>query len=119
MTSVSPFPGSVPVRTSRGDHRTDGVERSCQKCTGSPEERALKKLVVKALWTEFPGHQSEKGLAEEACHFFRDKKGDPISPRTVRYWLREETLPSAVHLSALVIMQPAMFLGHWLGRGDK
>ncbi|WP_158966223.1 hypothetical protein [Chachezhania sediminis] len=95
------------------------MERSCQKCVGPAEEQALKKLVVKALWTEFPGHQSEKGLADEACHYFRDKKGDPISPRTVRYWLREETLPSAVHLSALVIMQPMMFMGHWLGRGDR
>ena len=58
---------------------------------------------------------SEDALADAAAPYFRNKRGEPISPRTVKYWLRGDTLPSALHLSTLVMMQPKLFLGFWLG----
>ncbi|WP_428924979.1 hypothetical protein [Marinibacterium sp. SX1] len=95
------------------------MEKSFRKSALPSEEQPLKDLVIKALWAEFSGHDSEQGLAEEARLYFRDKKGEPISARTIRYWLRGDTLPSALHLSALITMQPGLFLGHLLGRRDS
>ncbi len=81
------------------------------------ERRALADVVIRALWESFPEAASEDELAELARPYFRNARtGEPISERTIKYWLRGETLPSALHLSALVMMQPRLFLGHWLGR---
>ena len=74
-------------------------------------------MVVKALWKSFPEAHSEESIAEAAAPYFRNRRGDPISPRTIKYWLRGETLPSAVHLSTLVMMQPKMFMAFWLTGG--
>jgi len=82
---------------------------------GITENEMLSKLVIKALWQAFPQASSEEAIAEAASPYFRNKNGEHISPRTIRYWLRGETLPSAVHLSALVMMQPKVFLSAWLG----
>lgn len=77
---------------------------------------ALSAVVIKALWASFPEEHSEDAVAEAATPYFRNKEGDPISKRTIKYWLRGDTLPSALHLSTLVMMQPKMFIGFWFGR---
>ena len=82
------------------------------------EQSALSDLVVRALWLSFPNEGSEDAIAVAATPYFRNKMGEPISQRTIRYWLRGETLPSALHLVALVRMQPRLFLAHWLGVGS-
>ena len=79
------------------------------------EQDVLNKLVIDALWKSFPEEYSEEGIAEAARPYFRNKNGEPISARTIRYWLSGATLPSALHLAALVRMQPKLFLTHWLG----
>lgn len=79
------------------------------------EADVLSDMVVKALWASFPEEHSEDGLSAAATPYFRNRKGEPISQRTIKYWLRKETLPSALHLSTLVMMQPKIFLGFWLG----
>lgn len=80
------------------------------------EHEVLADLVIRALWKSFPECSSEEEITEAARPYFRNKYGDPISGRTIKYWLRGETLPSALHIAALVGMQPTLFLGHWLGR---
>jgi hypothetical protein len=83
------------------------------------EHDVIADLVIRALWKSFPECHSESEIADAAAPYFRDKRGDPINPRTIRYWLRGETLPSALHLAALIKMQPGLFLSRWLGRGGE
>lgn len=82
------------------------------------QDEVLAEIVEKALWKSFPEEHSEEGIAVAAAPYFRNKHGEPISPRTIRYWLRRQTLPSALHLSTLVMMQPKLFLSYWLGAGS-
>lgn len=77
------------------------------------EADVLADIVARALWMSFPEEHCEDGIANAAAPYFRNKFGEPISPRTIKYWLRGETLPSAMHLSALVMMQPKLFMAHW------
>ncbi len=95
--------GKSPAENRAGAHMT--------------EADALSDLVVRALWASFPGEHSNDGLSAAAAPYFRNRFGEPISPRTVKYWLEGQSLPSALHLSTLVMMQPKLFLSHWLGRG--
>jgi len=79
------------------------------------ERDALSDLVVSALWASFPECANEPEIADAARHYFRDKMGNPVSSRTIRYWLRGETQPSAIHLQTLFMMQPRLFMSAWLG----
>lgn len=81
------------------------------------EHEALRSLVIEALWKSFPECANEPEIAECATEYFRDKHGNPISARTIRYWLRGDTLPHAIHMRTLFMMQPAMFMAAWLGVG--
>ncbi len=110
------------------------VSTACQSSQGNPGGKSVKslskntriahfmhhdamsELVAKALWASFPDCASELEIAEQAAPYFRNKNGEPISERTIRYWLRGETLPSALHLSALMMMQPTLFLSNLFGR---
>lgn len=114
MTAPSSFPAQS--HHSQSHHRTGQLEKFCEKGAHLTSADVLADLVVTALWKEFGegAGNSEKSLADAASHYFRDRNGKPISSRTIQYWLRGQTLPSALHLSALVIMQPGVFLGHWL-----
>ena len=61
--------------------------------------------VPQALWAAFPEAASENELAEIAAPYFRNKRtGDPIEPRTIRYWLRGEAIPQGSHMFALIWM---------------
>lgn len=122
MTAVPSFHHSLPVSSSRGLSKGKPLKNISDNPAfdefRATDADALSTLVQKALWLSFPEEHSEEGVAEAAAPYFRTKKGDAISPRTVRYWLRGETLPSALHLSTLVVMQPKLFLGFWLGVGQ-
>lgn len=79
------------------------------------EHDVMADLVKRALKKSFPDETSEDAIAEAARDFFRNKRGEPVSARTIRYWLDGETLPSAIHLATLIQMQPKVFLSVWLG----
>jgi len=103
---------------SRSQHRGSGLKNiSGNSRLHLTEQEVLADIVVRALWLSFPAEASEDAIAEAASPYFRARDGSPINKRTVKYWLRGETLPSALHLSTLVMMQPHLFIGHWLGRG--
>lgn len=65
---------------------------------------AQSRRVVAALWKAFPSATSEAALAEMAAPHFRKANGRPIAPRTIRYWLRGDTLPDHMHTMVLVQM---------------
>lgn len=114
MTASPPFP--QPVHSSRVTGTGFPGKKLSENSRGCETEAdALAYLVSRALWLSFPEEHSEDALADAAAPYFRNKRGEPISPRTVKYWLRGDTLPSALHLSTLVMMQPKLFLGFWLG----
>jgi hypothetical protein len=80
-------------------------------------DEALADLVIRALWKSFPGEASEEAIANAATLYFRNPKtGEPISAKTIKYWLRGDTLPQAIHFVTLAQMQPRMFLGQIFGR---
>lgn len=47
---------------------------------------------VRALWKALPECHSEHELSNEVAKFLT-REGQPVEPRTVRYWLRQETAP--------------------------
>lgn len=85
------------------------------------EHEVLAEIVIQALERSFPefkdldGKEKKHELAKEASKYFYDNFGVPVTHRTIRYWLEGSSLPNAVHLSTLVMMQPKLFLGHWFG----
>ena len=115
-------PSVIPVQ-SHHSHSQDRKKRLENSCTKSgkgahlTEHDVLADMVVRALWAEFPA-TSEFGVADQARHYFRDKRGEPVSLRTIQNWLRKDNLPSAAHFAALMVMQPAIFLSQLLGRGE-
>lgn len=130
MTALPRFLDYLPIFHSRDQRNLSGSkEHSLQGQPAATGSKSLSKskgahltdsdvladVVVHALWASFPKEATEDGIANAACRHFLNRRGKPISPRTVTYWLRRETLPSAVHLSRLVLMQPKMFLTFWRG----
>ncbi len=79
-------------------------------------KEALSEVIIRALWKSYPNLTSEDAIAEEAAKDFRNDDGSPVSKRTIKYWLRGQTLPSVLHFSTLVMMQPRMFMVFWFGR---
>lgn len=69
--------------------------------------------VIAALWRAFPEATSEAELSEMASPYFRNlagpKVGQPIDPRTIRYWLKGDTLPRTQHFAVLAGMVGADF----------
>lgn len=47
---------------------------------------------VRALWKAFPECHSEHELSNEVAKFLT-REGQEVRPRTVRYWLRQDTAP--------------------------
>ena len=60
--------------------------KSCRK------ERDHLGWFVRALWKAFLECHSEHELSIEVAKFLT-REGQPVEPRTVRYWLRQETAP--------------------------
>lgn len=101
---------------------TDGVARKYQRApkrlskSNACDGYLLRDAVNRALWKSFPECSSEEEVSEAARAYFRNERtGEPISARTIRYWLQGDTLPGAVHLSTLVMMQPRLFMSFWFG----
>lgn len=60
--------------------------RSCRKA------REDLHWFVRALWKAFPEAKSEHELSEKVAEFL-SSDGHEVTPRAVRYWLREDTAP--------------------------
>lgn len=125
MTSLNAKAGAIAPASRPFSHlphkhssRSKIMRQSVKSLSNSAhhtEHDVIADLVIRALWKSFPECHSESEVAEEAAPYFRDKRGEPINPRTVRYWLRGETLPSALHMMTLAGMQPKLFLTLILG----
>jgi hypothetical protein len=94
------------AETSAQEEPTGGLwEMSFLKCIGArgalTVDEYLAERVVAALWHAFPESTSENDLAARASPYFRDKVGKPVDPRTIKYWLRKEKLPSHLHTLTL------------------
>lgn len=68
------------------------------------KEQVEKRRVQAALWRAFPEANSENELCLMAVGYFFDENGRPVSKRTVKYWLRGETLPNCIHYRTLIGM---------------
>lgn len=108
MTTRVLFQGSWP------NPNSPRREKSCRKDLTEGEEASRR--VAVALWKAFPEATSENNLAEIASEYFRKSDGSPVSPRTIKYWLRGDTHPSFLHTMALVRMVGAsVIFGKGLG----
>lgn len=82
--------------------RRDMSFRKEQRRNALTATEMQKRRVAEALWRAFPSATSEHQLAEMAAPHFRKANGRPIAPRTIRYWLRGDTLPDHMHTMVLV-----------------
>lgn len=102
------------LRRSEGHFALSRLARSFQKSQrhALSEQEAQSRLVAAALRKAFPNARSEADLAKRAAPHFRNTAGGHASERTVRYWLRGETLPDYMNTRRLMEMVgPAFFFG--------
>lgn len=88
-------------------HGAKHLEISCQKShsrASLTDSEVQSRRVIEALWRAFPEATSDNDLADRASPYFRNKRGEPVEPRTIRYWLRGETLPGYLHTITLIGM---------------
>ena len=116
MTPPTSFLDCLTLNFSRFQRARKPSEHPSQnKGAHLTRDDVLKELVAEALWRSFPEGRSETGIAQEAAPYFLKDDGQPVNERTIRFWLRKESLPGAWHFCTLVAMQPKIFLAHLFG----
>lgn len=96
----------LPFRTgAEVSHIKPAQEASFQKDQRplTPEDEQ-KRRVSEALWRAFPEARSESHLAALAAPHFKRPNGRALAPRTVRYWLRGDSLPDYMNARTLTEM---------------
>lgn len=74
--------------------------KSCRK------ERDHLSWFVRVLWKAFPEARSEHDLSLAVAKFLT-REGQPVEPRTVRYWLRQETSPHFNYVWPILVLAGA------------
>lgn len=92
MTAPSALSSADHVRRSRVQHAGELSEMSFRKCGAMSPEEAERVWFAGLLWRAFPDARSENDLAELASDVLTSDKR-PVTPRTVRNWLRRENAP--------------------------
>ena len=93
MSQAAPSRTSSVAPSSRGHNSTGLPEMNFRKSSSAHSaEDAEREWFASLLWRAFPEARSENDLAELAAEVLTSDKR-PVTPRTVRNWLRCENSP--------------------------
>ena len=74
---------------------------------------------IRVLWKAFPEATSEHELSELVAEFL-SKEGQTVTPRTVRYWLRQDTTPHFNSVFPILVLAGAeSVMGRLFGTGGR
>lgn len=87
--------------------------KSCQK------DRDHLSWFVRVMWKAFPECRSEHDLSKKVAEFLT-REGHRVEPRTVRYWLRQETAPHFNYVWPLLALAGAeAVMGRFFKTGGR